>query len=184
MHAAACQQPAAWLQTASAAAVAGCCSPWQLRAQGLQQPQVCFSCHDSWHPKHQTSGYIYGHWKMHAAACQQPAAWLQTASTAAVAGCCSPWQLRAQGLQQPQVCFSFHDSWHPNASNIRLYIWALENACSSMSTASSLAANCVYGCCSGLLQPLAVACARAATAPSVLLLSMTAGAPKASNIRL
>jgi len=71
-----------------AAAALGSCVP-----QGLQQPQACFSCHDSWHPKHPTSGWIYGHWKMHAAACQQPAAWLRNCgSAAAVAGCGSLWE--------------------------------------------------------------------------------------------
>jgi len=47
-----------------------------------------------------------GYWKMHAAACQQPAGWLQTASAAAVAGCCSPWQLRCAKAATAPKCAS------------------------------------------------------------------------------
>jgi len=85
-----------------------------------------------------------------------------------VAGCCSRWQLGAQEAATAPVCSSCHVSWHPMHQHIEAWISVGTGKCMQQhvnsqqpgcKTALSSAAVSV------LLQPLAVGCTRAATAP-------------------
>jgi len=184
MHAAACQQPATWLQSGSGAAAGGCCSPWQWGADGLQQPPVSSLCHVSWHPKHTPSGYICictgNACSSMSTACNLAANWVRRCCSEAAAALGSGVPM---GCNSPQ-CASLSCQLAPKAYNIRVHMYGIGNACSSMSTASRLAANCVCGCSSGLLQPLAVAVRKGCNSPKCAPLVMTAGTQSLNQLRI